>query len=237
VVERKRSDKRSRKGSRQVRRAELQDEARAILGGIAGFLADSRITYPDGPPMRYLRALLDMAEDDTVRHKAAWMLEQRSRFPAQRPQDVILRCMHLAARNVAEHRAAMKPQEVEERRATLLEIVVADRAEAKAAADLGYREHALELEADAADIETLANSLYREDDPAIVTYRNCDEDSAEALALGTLRTLARSLAIMHASPMAGVAAAFTSAAAGATVTRGQARPITGRPAHRRKTAV
>jgi hypothetical protein len=85
--------------------------------------------------------------------------------------------------------------------------------------------------------ETLANSLYREDDPAIVAYRNCDEDSAEALARGTLRTLARSLTIMHATPMAGVAAAFASAAAGAKVTRDQARAITWQPARRSKTAV
>ena len=143
--------------------------------------------------------------------------------------------MHLAARNVAEHRTAMKLPEVEERRAKLLEIVVANRAEAKAAADLGYREQAFELEALAAEIETLANSLYREDDPAIVAYRNCDEDSAEALARGTLRTLARSLVHLHASPMAGVAAAFASAAAGATVTRDQARLIVSPPARRRKT--
>ena len=76
--------------------------------------------------MRYIRALLTWPKDDAVRCKAAWMLERRSHFPAQRPQDVILECMHLAASNVADRRAVMKPQEVEERRATLLEVVAAD---------------------------------------------------------------------------------------------------------------
>ena len=126
----------------------------------------------------------------------------------------------------------MKLQEVEERRATLLKIAAANRAEASAAADLGYREQGLELEA--VEIETLANSLYREDDPAIVAYRNHDEDSAEALARGTLRTLARSLVHLHASPMTGMAAAFAAAAAGAPASRDQARLTPTRPAKRRR---
>jgi hypothetical protein len=137
VTDRPLSDKRSRLGSRQRRRAELRKEARGILGGIVVFLARDHLTIPDEWSMRYIRALLDMAEDDAVRHKAAWMLERRLHFPAQRPQDVILGCMHLAAKNVADDRTVMKLHEVEERRATLLEFGVADRAEAEAAADLG----------------------------------------------------------------------------------------------------
>ena len=62
--------------------------------------------------------------------------------------------MHLAAKCVVEERAAIKPaQEVEERRAKLIEVIAAMRSEAEATASLGHPEHALELEAEAADIE------------------------------------------------------------------------------------
>jgi hypothetical protein len=151
-----------------------------------------------------------MAEDHGVRAKAAWMLEQKSRFPNQRPEDVILGCMHTAARNVLDHRVAMKPQEVAECRASLLE----------AAAFWGDRGRA----SDATAFESLANSLYKEDDPAMVAYRKCGEDDAEALAQGTLRTLVTALSTLHASPMSGIAAAFATAAAGVKpLTRHQAR--------------
>jgi hypothetical protein len=224
---------RSRLGSRQLRRTALREEAGRILGQVAVFLARSRITYPAGPPASYVRALCDMAEDDVVRGKAAWVLERRSRFLPVGPEGVILGCMHLSARYVVEERAAIKPQEVEKRRAKLIEAIAAMRAEAEATAGLGHREHALKLEAEAADIEAFYLGPTRESDPAIVVYRNRDEDSAEALARGILRTLARSLALLHGSPMTRVAAAFASSAAGAKVTRDQARLPAGRPAKRR----
>jgi hypothetical protein len=112
----------------------------------------------------------------------------------------------------------MKLEEVAERRTMLLKVAAAVRAEA--AGNVEYRQ---ELEVEATDIETLANSLYQEGDPALVAYRKADEDAPMALALGTLRTLAAALAILTVSPMAGVAAAFASAAAGAPVSRDQAR--------------
>jgi hypothetical protein len=118
-------------------------------------------------------------------------------------------------------------QEVAERRATLLEAAARARTEAEAAASLGYRDNALRLRLKAADNETLAASRYPEndDDPALVVYRNCSEDSAQAVARGTLRALSWSLLCLYGSPLAGVAAAFVSAAAGVNVrvTRDQAR--------------
>jgi hypothetical protein len=170
----------SRKNSRQLRRAELREEARAVLGKIGGFLGRSRVTYPDGPPLRYLEALLDIAESEAVRHKTAWLIEQEDRFAPQDlsrpqklsgPEHIILGFMHLAALNVTDNRVAMKPHEVKERRDKLLEFGLASRAEATAAADLGDQEQALELEERAMTFETWANSLYREDDPAMVAYR------------------------------------------------------------------
>jgi hypothetical protein len=211
---------RSRKGARQLRREAHREEAERELAKAASFLARDHRTIPDEWSLRYVRALVNMAEDAAVRRKAAWLIERKARLPAV---SIIVECLHLAARNVAEHRVAMKPQEVAERRATLNELVASGRAEAEAAAALGRRVEALELQAAATEIETLAASLYREGDPALVAYRNCDEDAPEALARGTLLTLARSLTLLHASPLAGVAAAFASAAAGVKLTRDRAR--------------
>ena len=225
---------RSRLGSRQLRRAALREEAGRILGQAAVFLARSRITYPDGPPPRYVLALLNMAEDDVVRGKAAWVLERRSRFPAAGPEGAILGCMHLAARYVVEERAAIKPREVEERRAKLIEVIAAMRAEAEATAGLGHREHALELQAEATGIEAFYLGPTQESDPAIVINRGCDGDGAPALARGILLTLARSLVLLHGSPMARVAAAFATAAAAAKVTRDQARLTPGRSLAQRR---
>lgn len=209
---------------RYIRHVKFQTEARLVLCEIAKFLAQSRVTYPGGPPIRYVGALVDIAEDHGVRRMTAWLLGQRSRL-GDRPQDAVLRFMHLAARNVAEHRVVMKLEEVTERRATLLKVAALTRAEAEAEAALGNKDKALELEAEASNIETLSNSLYRQGDPALAANRSYDEDSPEALALGTLRTLTRSMAILHSSPMASVAAAFASAAAGKKVKRDQARGI------------
>ena len=189
--------------------------------------------YPDGPPERYLRALFAMANDAAVRRKAAWLIEQQSRFSRshlspRRPEDIIGHCLYVTAWNIASGRTALKLQEVAERRATLLEAAALARAEAEAAASLGYRDNALRLKA--ADIETLAASRYPEndDDPALVVYRNCSVDSAQAVARGTLRALAWSLFCLYGSPLTGVAAAFVSAAAGVSVsvTRDQARLAT-----------
>lgn len=224
----------SRLGSRQLRRAALREEAGRILARVAVFLTRSRITYPAGPPARYVQALCDMAEDDAVRGKAAWVLERRSRFPTMGPEGAILGCMHLAAKCVVEERAAIKPQEVEERRAKLIEVIAAMRAEAEATAGLGHPEHALELEAEAADIEAFYLGPTQESDPAIVIYRGCDEGSTQALARGVLRTMARMIAYTYGSPMARVAAAFASAATGEKVSRDQARLTVGGSVKRRK---
>ena len=180
--------------------------------------------YPAARRERYVRALFAMANDAVVRRRTAWLLEQRSRFWA-RPRDIVLHCMNVTAWCIAERRAATKLQQVEEWRRALIE--AAARAEAEAAA-LDYRDNALGLRLGAADIEALAASRYEIGDPTLVTYRNCDMRSAEALARGTLRTLVLSVVYMHGrhgrSPLVGVAAAFAAVAAGVEpLTRKQAQ--------------
>jgi hypothetical protein len=69
--------------------------------------------YPPGPPERYLRALVVMANDVAVRRKAAWLIEQRSRFSRRRPfrpkpEDIIGHCLYVTAWNIARGRTATK---------------------------------------------------------------------------------------------------------------------------------
>jgi hypothetical protein len=155
VTERKLSDKRSRRGCRH---AKFHEEADRILAEVVVFLFRRRAMYPDGPPERYLRALFAMADDAAVRRKAAWLIEQQSRFSRshlspRRPKDILGHCLYVTAWNIASGRTALKLQEVAERRATLLEAAALARAEAEAAASLGYRDNALKLRLKAADIE------------------------------------------------------------------------------------
>jgi hypothetical protein len=212
---------------RGCRHAKFQEEADRILAE-AFFLAyRSRAIYPNGPPERYVRALFAMANDVVVRRKIAWLIEQRSHFWA-RPADIILHCLNVTAWCIAERRGATKLQEVEEWQRALIEAAALARAEAEAAAALGYRDHALGLRLGAADLETLPASRYELGDPTLVTYRSCDINSAEALARGALCTLVLSLVYMYGrrgrSPLVGVAVAFVSAAAGVKLlTRDQAR--------------
>ena len=214
-------------GRRGCRHTKFEEEADRILAEAFFYLyRKARAIYPAARRERYVRALFAMANDAVVRRRTAWLLEQRSRFWA-RPRDIVLHCMNVTAWCIAERRAATKLQQVEEWRRALIEAAALARAEAEAAA-LDYRDNALGLRLGAADIEALAASRYEIGDPTLVTYRNCDMRSAEALARGTLRTLVLSLVYMHGrhgrSPLVGVAAAFAAVAAGVEpLTRKQAQ--------------